>query len=358
MKPPFLLCWTAAVLALAGCMMPMQPPPSAVIPPPVAVTDLAAPPDRPQLDPALLRVSTAPFTLGPGDVLEIEYIGEPTSRATVKVGPDGKIYYYLLPGLNVDGLTLAQVRQLIAQKSEMYVRKNPDIALTLRFVASQRIWVLGALNTPGVFSLTAPVTLLEAVAQAGGPTPPAPAGGASGIVSPTADLRHSFVLRHGEMLPVDFAKLINDGDPTQNIYLQAGDFVYVAPSVGRTVHVLGAVTSPEAVTAGSLTLVQTVAAAGGTVDDADLSHVAIVRGSLTQPTIAIVDYRAIIKGKAPDVMLEPHDIVYVPFTPYRTLKRYADLILDTFVRTVGVNEGAHLVDPQASSTSVNVGVAP
>jgi len=358
MKSLFPLGWTATALTLAGCMTPMQPPPSAVIPAAVAVTNLAAPPDRPQLDPALLRSSTAPFTLGPGDVLEIEYIGEPTSRATVRVGPDGKIYYYLLPGLDVDGMTLAQARQLIAQKSEAYLRKNPAVALTLRSVASQRIWVLGALNTPGVFSLSAPVTLLEAVAQAGGPTAPAPAGGAGGVVSQTADLRHSFVLRHGQMLPVDFQKLLADGDPAQNIYLQPGDFVYVAPSLGQTVHVLGAVATPEAVTAGTLTLVQTIASAGGTVDDADLSHVAIVRGSLTQPTIAIVDYRAIIKGKAPDITLEPHDIVYVPFTPYRTLKRYADLILDTFVRTVGVNEGAHLVDPQASSVSVNVGVAP
>jgi polysaccharide export outer membrane protein len=357
MNSPLALGLTLVGLALSGCVEPLQPPPSAVMPPPVPASDLAAPPGPP-LDPALLRSPATPFTLGPGDVLEIEYIGEPASRATVRVGPDGKIYYYLLPGLDVDGLTLTQARQLIAQKSEAFLRKNPAVALTLRSVASQRIWVLGALNTPGVFSLAAPITLLEAIAQAGGPTLPAPAGGAGGIIADTADLRHSFVLRHGQMLPVDFQKLLADGDPGQNIYLQPGDFVYVSPTLGQTVHVLGAVTNPRAVTAGALTLVQTVASAGGTIDNADLSHVALLRGSLSHPMISIIDYRAIIKGRSPDVALQPHDIVYVPFTPYRTLTRYADLIVNTFVRTVGVNEGAHAVDSRAGSVSVNVGVAP
>jgi protein involved in polysaccharide export with SLBB domain len=357
MKLNLSVSWTILALTLAGCATKPQPPPSAVIPPPVAAPAAVAP-EVPQLDPALLRNPADAFTLGPGDVLEIEYIGEPASRATVRVGPDGKIYYYLLPGLDVTGLTLPQARELIAQKSEKYLRKNPAVALTLRSVASQRIWVLGQLNNPGVFTLSAPITLLEAVAEAGGPTPAAPAGGAGGVIAETADLKHSFILRHGQMLPVDFEKLLDNGDPAQNIYLQPGDFVYVAPSVGQTVHVMGAVTNPRAVTAGALTLVQTVASAGGTLDDADLSHVAIVRGSLTHPTISIVDYRAVIKGRAPDVMLEPHDIVYVPYSPYRTLTRYTDLILNTFVRTVGVNEGARVIDPNAGSVSVNVGIAP
>ena len=46
-------------------------------------------------------------------------------------------------------------------------------------------------------------------------------------------------------------------------------------------------------------------------------------------------------GKAPDVRLEPRDIVYVPLSPYRTLERYARMITDTFVRTIAANEGGH-----------------
>src|SRR5689334_2180979 len=57
----------------------------------------------PASDPAWLQPPTKAFTLGPGDRLEIEVLGETGTRAPVTVGPDGKIYYYLLPGLRVEG---------------------------------------------------------------------------------------------------------------------------------------------------------------------------------------------------------------------------------------------------------------
>jgi hypothetical protein len=68
---------------------------------------------------------------------------------------------------------------------------------------------------------------------------------------------------------------------------------------------------------------------------------------LTEPKIAIVDLRAIVRGQAPDVTLESRDIVFVPLTPYRTVSRYAELILNTFVRSVGTHAGVKAVDPNA-----------
>jgi polysaccharide export outer membrane protein len=348
---------SASVLAafvLAGCASTPAP-----RPPTTAVSDLVAPPVPPQLDPALLQLPSDAFTLGPGDKLEIEFIGDLTSRTSVEVGPDGKIYYYLLPGIDVWGLTLPQARDLIAEKSETFMRKKPDVAVTLREVGSKRIWILGRLNNPGVFQMPGPMTLLDAVAEAGGPTAAVETNGPGSLMMATVDLQRSFVLRHGQMLPVDFQRLILEGDLSQNIYLQPGDFVYLSSAMTRTVHVLGAVAEPGTVTSGNeITLVQTIASAGGTVDNAYVSHVAIVRGSLTNPTISIVDYQAIVKGTASDVFLEPHDIVYVPYTPYRTLTRYMDLILRTFVETVGTNEGAHAINRNSGPVGLNVQVTP
>ena len=85
---------------------------------------------------------------------------------------------------------------------------------------------------------------------------------------------------------------------------------------------------------------------------------AVVRGSLSEPKMAIVDYQDIVRGKAHDVRLEPGDIVYVPQSPYRTLTRYADLILNTFVRTIGINEGARAISRQVSPVGVNVPIGP
>ena len=92
-----------------------------------------------------------------------------------------------------------------------------------------------------------------------------------------------------------------------------------------------------------LTVVSAIMAAYGTVEGAHLSHVAIVRGSLSEPKVAVVDYKAIITGKERDIHLEPHDIVYVPTHPFAGVKAYARIILSTFVNTVAANEGANAV---------------
>ena len=53
----------------------------------------------PQTD--LLKPSAALFTLGPGDKLELELLGDITTKTLTSVGPDGKIYFHLLQGVDV-----------------------------------------------------------------------------------------------------------------------------------------------------------------------------------------------------------------------------------------------------------------
>src|SRR5436190_17570662 len=62
-------------------------------------------------DPAWLKPPAQLFTLGPGDKVEIELLGEPASKVTTIVGPDGKIYFNLLAGIDVWGLTLVEAKQ-------------------------------------------------------------------------------------------------------------------------------------------------------------------------------------------------------------------------------------------------------
>ncbi|MGH7996130.1 MAG: polysaccharide biosynthesis/export family protein [Opitutaceae bacterium] len=330
-----------------------------------------------ELAPALLRPAAAPYRLGPGDQIDIEIVGNaaafaaeypPTGVATVTVGPDGDIYYYTLPAIDVWGLTLDEAQERIADAMRRYVRETPMVSVSLRTAASERVWVLGEVAHAGIYTLDGPTTLLDAIAEAGGLSSGsplaslasslglsgAPAGGAE-----TADLSRAFVVRQGRILPVDFQRLLRDGDLSQNIYLHPGDFVFIPPARSRQIHILGAVAVPRAEKlSGRLTLVQAVALAGGTVPHAYLSDVAILRGSLSHPQIGLVDLGAILHGRAADVALEPGDIVYVPFSPYRTLDRYAMLIVDTFARTLGVNEGARAISSSASGVGVSVSVTP
>jgi polysaccharide export outer membrane protein len=328
-----------------------------------AATNYAAVKVSNHLPADLLKPSDALFTLGPGDSLEIEIVGNPLSRVVTPVGLDGKIYFHLLPGLDVWGLTLEQTREILERELDKFVR-NPQIAVNLHSVGSKYVWLLGRLNKPGIFPLTGSMTLLESLAMAGGTSRSTLQ---TANTRDLADLRHSFVVRQGQFVPVDFHRLLLEGDTSQNIMLQPEDFIYVPSALANEVYVLGAVRVPRAVTyTEPMTLVSALAGASGAAQydllsrddagpfmkDAYVSHVAIVRGSLTEPTVTIVDYNAILKGRASDVRLEAGDIIYVPNTPYTTLKRYVNLIVNTFVTTVAANEGV-----RAGGGNVGIGVS-
>ncbi len=306
-----------------------------------------------QINPEWLKPPGDFFKLGPGDVLDLELLGETASRSAATVGPDGKVYYSLLPGVFVWGMTLPETREVLEKELAKYIRLKPEVSVTLKTVGSKRVWILGSVSNPGLYPLTTPITLLAAISAAGG-TVTTP-----GSAEETADLQNSFVMREGQLLKVDFYKLLRQGDLSQNIYLQPDDFVYVRSATAKNVYVLGAVAVPNVVKFfDQISLVSAISSAGGTLPYAHLSQVAIVRGSLAEPTIATVDYKAILKGHIEDIRLEPGDIIYVPFVSYRTLALFGEEILRQFVSTVAINEGQRAVLKTTSPVGVTVPFIP
>ncbi len=293
-----------------------------------------------KIKPEWLEPSPEPFRLGPGDKLELEVLGRSGTRAKTFICPDGRLYFDLLPGIDVWGLTLAEATARMEKELATFYTR-PQLSLSLVSVESKRVWVLGRLNKSGIYPLAGPMTIIEAIARAGGLF----TSRFNGTTEELADLNHSFIIRRGEMLPVNFQKLLRAGDTTQNIYLEPDDFIYLPSSLAHEVFVLGAVNAPRPVGfSDDMTVATALAKALGTTPEAQLSQVAIVRGSLANPRIAVVDFHAIVSGKAPDVRLEARDIVYVPTRTFGTLERYARSIADTFVRTVAANEGGRAVN--------------
>jgi len=301
------------------------------------------------INPDWLKPSTNEFRLGPGDHVDIEMLGNGHEPQSALVGPDGEIYFDLLPGQKVWGLTLAQTRDLL-QEQLSHFYKSPRVSVTLREVRSSRVWVLGRLNTPGIYPLETPMTIIDAVTRAGGLY----TAQFTGTTEELADLQHSFLLRHGKFMPVDFKKLIHEGDLSQNIYLEPDDFIYLPSALSTEVYVIGAVTEPRAVSfKDQVTLSSAIANARGTLPDAWIREVIIIRGSLTEPHYAVVNFQDILKGKAPEVALQPRDIVYVPDHPLGIFMETLQTVVNTFVRTVAANEG---IRAAGGSTSVGVGV--
>jgi len=295
-----------------------------------------------RITPEMLKPSLEPYRLGPGDVLDIETLGEQGSRSSAIVGPDGRIYYGLLPGLFVWGKTLAEARATIEEGLKKYLRVPPDVTVTLRSAVSQNVWVLGNVQAPGLYPLATPMSVLETITAAGG-TIAAP-GGQDGV----CDLQRSFIMRNGSLLPVDLDKLLRQGDLSQNIQLKPNDFLYLRSGTTRSIYVIGAVMLPSVIPYQEhTTLVKAILAAGGPVPYAYQTQVAVIRGSLTEPRLAEVNYKEIVKGQAKDVFLQPGDIVYVPYVPWRKIALFAEGMLKSFVQTMAVNGGYYLVYPDA-----------
>jgi protein involved in polysaccharide export with SLBB domain len=298
----------------------------------------------------LLAAPTAPYQLGPGDKLDIEILGETGSRAETFVTPDSKLYFNLLPGLDVTGLSPTKLQQELETRLTQFY-KNPKISVNLVEAVSQRVWVLGRVNSPGIYPLNRPLRVLDAVSLAGGLF----TSRFTGTTEELADLQHSFVVRGGQMMPVDFQKLIRNGDMNQNIYLQPNDFIYLPSSLTNEVYVLGAVIEPRPV--GFMNDMNLMAAIGrglGLRPDADLTHVKVIRGSLTDPKIASVNAKDIISGKAANIRLEPGDIVFIPGAGQISAGSAAKEAVNTFVRVVAATEGGNASTGRSEPVGVNV----
>src|SRR5690242_10472317 len=102
------ICVLACLLVLTGCSGPKPQPPASAFSDLKPAAVAAKFQSMTNQEASLLKQSQELFVLGPGDRLEIEIIGNVNSRTVTFVGPDGKIYYNLLPGLDVWGMTLAQ----------------------------------------------------------------------------------------------------------------------------------------------------------------------------------------------------------------------------------------------------------
>ncbi len=294
----------------------------------------------------MLKPPDEPYRLGPGDILEIEIAEIPGTLARTFIMPDGMVYYNLAGGVQAEGLTVSELGERLTKKlARDYA--SPVVNITLVEVQSRRYWMLGRVYEPGLYPLRQPTTLIEAIAASGGLF----SARFSGSTEELADLGSSIVIRDGEILPVDFTKLVRDGDMSQNIYLRHNDYIYLPSAQSNSVLLLGYVEQPQAVSfKDSLSLAECIAYGHGPSRLAHLSKVVIVRGSLREPQVAVVDFDKIMKGAAPDIPLQPGDIVWIPQNPWTTAYDYVKDVVRSAAQAIAINEGARAAGSETGAT--------
>ncbi|KVE28954.1 exopolysaccharide biosynthesis protein [Burkholderia singularis] len=221
------------------------------------------------------------------------------------VGSDGTIYFPFVGRLMVAGKPVGQVRDELAARLARYVR-NPQIDVRVLSYRSQKIQVTGEVKTPGPLAMTdVPLTLVDALTRSGGTTA-------------EADLQRVRLTRGGKFYQLDANAMLDRGDVTQNVMLQAGDVVNVPDRADSRVFVMGEVRMPVTVPMlkGRLTIADALTAGGGILDtDANPRQIYVLRDLQDKPNTPDI-FR--LDMTQPDALmlssrfqLKPLDVVYV-----------------------------------------------
>ncbi len=111
----------------------------------------------------------AEYRIGREDVLEVVVWHEPELTRVVPVRPDGKISLPLAGELEAAGKTPAELQAGLTKLLAPYIH-DTSVAVLVREINGARVYVLGEVTRPGAFPLRGPMSVVQAIALAGGRT--------------------------------------------------------------------------------------------------------------------------------------------------------------------------------------------
>ena len=256
---------------------------------------------------ALWNEEQPPYRVNAGDEIEIRVYGHDELGVRTKVSPDGNVGMLFLGQVQIGGRTIIEARNAIEKGLELYI-KHPVVGVTVLQVDGETVTVSGACEAPGLYPISASTRLADAYALAGGTSKRL----FHGITIDAADLEHSLLVRDGKILPVDFQRAIEHGDPLDNVLIRKNDYIFIAQRMESSVTVCGEIGSPQKrLYQAPMGLIETLSDCGWMLDD-HWSHVIIIRDSLANPKMYKVDVDGILAGRCRNVTLKAGDIVYVP----------------------------------------------
>jgi len=187
-----------ACASLAGCRRPIP-------------YDYAAEPDP----------RKNPYVLGVADRIRISVWQNQDLSTDAVVRPDGTVTMPLVGDIKAAGLAPDQLRETIRQRLQAYLKGSiPNITVAVTDVVSYRFTVSGAVFQGGSFTPGRYVTVMEAIAMAGGLTR---------FAKPDQIIVNRVEASTGQLrrIPIDYEKISSGAALAQNIVILPGDSVYV-----------------------------------------------------------------------------------------------------------------------------------
>ncbi len=219
----------------------------------------------------------AAYVVGAQDVLTVTVFSEPQLSGRFRVENDGQFSYPFLGRVQASGRTLADIAALVKTRLADGYLRNPQVTVEIEQFRSQNVFIMGEVRTPGRYTLTGAVTLIEALAQAGSI---APSAGNEVTDPPSAARRRASRLPSLDSGDADVQRInlrdIQSGKLAANVTIRDGDTIFV-PKAQRF-YVTGNVRTPGAyVLEPNLTVLQAISMAGGATERGSTRRLRIIR---------------------------------------------------------------------------------
>ena len=172
---------------------------------------------------------SADYIVGPDDSIIVQLWGRINEQYTLTVQRDGSIQFPQIGTLQVAGLTYKQLQDMIRRKAESITGVNVNVSMgKLRSIT---IFVVGAVEKPGAYTVSAFDTILNALIYANGP-------------DDLGSMRNIQLKRRNKTITTfDLYDLILKGDNSNDMRLEPGDIIFI-PKAETVVAIAGDVRMP------------------------------------------------------------------------------------------------------------------
>lgn len=249
---------------------------------------------------------TGEYRISTNDLLEISVYQEPDLTKSVRVDANGLISYPLLGNIKVDGFTAKDLETKITGLLQQDYLVNPQVSVFVKEYS--KISVLGQVNRPGSYELKSGLTVMDAIALAGG----------FNVKSNAQDLK--LVRKKGEQketININANEIGSQGKKEKDLVLEPGDLIIVGElsELSAFIVVLGQVKAPGRYAfKEGMTTIEAIALAGGLTNIASANGTRIIRLKNGKKVNIRVPVASILSGrnKSKDVELESEDTIVVP----------------------------------------------
>jgi polysaccharide export outer membrane protein len=247
------------------------------------------------------------YIVGPDDILAIEVFDNPDLKGEYTVSAGGDIVFPLIGQVKVSGRTVAAIKKELTRLLEKDYLFNPIVSVDVSKYLSKQVKIMGNVRKPGVYYLEGPMRLFDLLTRAEGILKQ-PGGtvmsGQKAHITRAAALKNGLATSsdHTTTYYVDLHQLLVEGKDEANVYLQAGDVIFIPDA--SSFHVIG-----EVKNSGSFpfeegtTLLKAIALAGGLTEKGTSNNAVIKR---------LQNGRVVEMRAGMDTLLSADDTVYIP----------------------------------------------